>query len=506
MSSKVEVEIDGDYVNVDPFQKKTDSDYALAQQIDLLKSTQQDENHRESRIYDENNQKLIVQRCKIPDCCSFTKTKFYVLIGATVVLATSVLAGRELFRPSSTHFVSENNQNNNSQLNSSESKAFLSSPCDPPIYPKMIQSIIKTALDKSSTNQLKLNSPNPDFQKNKFTDDTEHHNFTLYHYSNEFSTEFISYQYFPDILPEELLPIVVFPEYNTQISEYEKKKHSFKTVKNGTDFMDIFEDYGIDLFRGDIKNPKVLSFVTDGNLLVPNQEHVVKIANSVVKVQIEHEVEPTNIIVTCIKGTEDMSEVYQPKTSDIDRVYKEHVCIAVYGHKENGTIVGTKQFLYFWNDMINSSGWASRIIVNQVVKKIRSITKDSAEKIRAVLGELKKSEKDYSRVTGFVRNVFEGSSGEQSYFENDYWSDNSAKVEFEMCKKGLVSKVASDDILVIESSDEIEYTTEQVVPSSTVTVKLSTTEDSDGDTNLFDFFSNIVNTTELNESENGSGN
>ena len=299
MSSKVEVEIEGDYVNVDPFQKKTDSDYALAQQIELLKSTQQqDENHREPRTYDENSQKLIVQRCKIPDCCSFTKTKFYVLIGATVVLATSVLAGRELFRPRSTHFVSENNQNNNSQLNSSVSKAFLFSPCDPPIYPKMIQSIIKTALDQSSTNQLKLNSPNPEFQKNKFTDDTENHNFTLYHYSNEFATEFISYQYFPDILPEELLPIVVFPEY-TQLSEYEKKKHSLKTVKNGTDFMDIFEDYGIDLFRGDIKNPKVLRYVTDApNMFVPKQEHVVKIANSVVKVQIKHEVEPTNILVT----------------------------------------------------------------------------------------------------------------------------------------------------------------------------------------------------------------
>ena len=204
-----------------------------------------------------------------------------------------------------------------------------------------------------------------------------------------------------------------------------------------------------------------------------------------------------------------MSEVYQPKTSDIDRVYKEHVCTAVYGHKENGTIVGTKQFLYSWNDMIKSSGWASRMIVNQVVKKIRSITKDSAEKIRAVLGELKKSEKDYSRVTGFVRNIFEGSSEEQSDFENDYWSDDSAKVEFEMCKKGLVSKVASDDILVIESSDEIEYTTEQVVPSSTVTVKLSTTEDSDGNTNhtnFFDFLSNIVKTTKSDESENGSGN
>ena len=39
MSSKVEV--DGDYVIADPVQKNTDSDYALAQQIELLKSTHQ---------------------------------------------------------------------------------------------------------------------------------------------------------------------------------------------------------------------------------------------------------------------------------------------------------------------------------------------------------------------------------------------------------------------------------------------------------------------------------
>jgi len=187
-------------------------------------------------------------------------------------------------------------------------------------------------------------------------------------------------------LPEELIPIVVFPEYKTKISEYEKKKHSLKTIKNGTDFMNVFEDYGIDLFRGDIQNPKVLSFITDGNFFLPDQEHVVKIANSVVKVQMKDETEPTNILVSCIKGTEDMSEMYLPRTSDIERVYKEHVCIALYGHKEDGKIVGTKQFLYFWNDMINSSGWAGRILVNQVVKKIRSVTKDSVEKIRTVGG------------------------------------------------------------------------------------------------------------------------
>ena len=42
MSSKVEVEVDGDYVIADPVQKNTDSDYALAQQIWLFKKSVSD--------------------------------------------------------------------------------------------------------------------------------------------------------------------------------------------------------------------------------------------------------------------------------------------------------------------------------------------------------------------------------------------------------------------------------------------------------------------------------
>lgn len=490
MSSKVEVEVDGDYVIADPVQKNTDSDYALAQQIELLKSTHQ---------RDENSRNYIVQTCNHPGCCSFTKTKLYVLVGATVVMATSILIGRELLRPSSTASVSENSHTKNSHQFFSGNTSFADSPCDPPIYPKMIQSIIKTALDQSLTNQLNLNSPNPKFQENKYTDNSNNHNFTLYHYSNDFSTEFISYQYFPRILPEELIPIVVFPEYKTKISEYEKKKHSLKTIKNGTDFMNVFEDYGIDLFRGDIQNPKVLSFITDGNFFLPDQEHVVKIANSVVKVQMKDETEPTNILVSCIKGTEDMSEMYLPRTSDIERVYKEHVCIALYGHKEDGKIVGTKQFLYFWNDMINSSGWAGRILVNQVVKKIRSVTKDSVEKIRTVLSQFRKSE-EYSNVTGLVGNILKGSFDKKSNFEDDYWSDDSAKVEFEICKKEVVFENidTGHDFSVID----IDTTTAEVVANSTVTFRTLTAADSDEPTNFFNFLNNIV----VDESEIGSGN
>ena len=116
-----------------------------------------------------------------------------------------------------------------------------------------------------------------------------------------------------------------------------------------------------------------------------------------------------------------------------------------------------------------------------------------------VLSQFRKSE-EYSNVTGLVGNILKGSFDKKSNFEDDYWSDDSAKVEFEICKKEVVFENidTGHDFSVID----IDTTTAEVVANSTVTFRTLTAADSDEPTNFFNFLNNIV----VDESEIGSGN
>ena len=261
--------------------------------------------------------------------------------------------------------------------------------CDQGVFATRAKKLVETALSYTQPDQLKLTLEEVNFQENKFTDDTENHNFTFYHSSNDKFTEFLSFQYYPSISPEEMIIMLYFPEYKKKLSKFEKEKHSITVIQNGTDFGDIFRKYGIDHFRGDLKDPKVMSFVTPGKLMmIPEQEHVVEIRNTVIDLKSNGD---SNAIVTCFDGASGKSETYKPLNKDIERVYKEVVCYVIQGHNVNGDVMGTKLFFYIWNDMLNTKSWFKRKLLNTGISMVQKITKTNAEKLRTTVEELRES-------------------------------------------------------------------------------------------------------------------